>query len=498
MKKITFPLAVLLLLSLPFVALAAAGPTLIGRVAEKKLANGMTLLVLKRPGAPVVSLQMSFKVGGVDEASGRTGMAHLLEHMMFKGTKTLGTRDFAAEEPLLKEIEKVGGELDSLKRKGSGDRERLESLQKRLGELQKEEGGLVVKGEIDFLYARNGGVGLNATTSSDMTSYFVSLPSNRLELWAAIESDRMREPVLREYFTERAVVAEERRERNETQAGGMLYLALLNTAFGAHPYRNPVIGWPSDLDHLDLAATREFYNSHYGPDNAVVAAVGDVDPEGFFALVERYFGDIPARGRDFDPPTLEPAQTGPKKVVVHFASEPEAVLGYHKPTLPSRDDYIMDIVDGILSSGGAARLVNELVYKKKILASVSSNNGLPGARYDNLFAVFFSPAQGVTVDEAANAVRGELKRLTTDPPTREELDRVLAQLEAELVKGLVSDSAIARRLAFFQVVAGDWRYIEKLSEVLATVTPQEVAAAAARYFTDDNETFAAVVAGGAK
>lgn len=454
--------------------------------------NGMKVLVLNRPGAPVVSLQMAFKAGAVDEPSGRTGMAHLLEHMLFKGTRTLGTSDWKAEEPVLAELEKTGKALDALRRAGKEGGPEGAALKSKLADLQKESAKYVVKGEIDALYARNGGVGLNASTSADMTNYFVSLPSNRLELWAAIESERMRDPVLREYYTERAVVAEERRERSEAQPQGLLYRALLATAYAAHPYRNPVIGWDSDLDNLDVDATREFYASHYGPDNAVVVAVGDVEPEKFFALVERYFGDLPPRAKVEPAPTDEPEQLGHKTVHVDFDSQPEGVLAYHKPTVPSRDDYVMDVADGVLSGGAASRLVSELVYKRKLLTSVSTSNGIPGARYDNLFAVFFTPARGVSLAEAANAVRAELRKLAETPPTREELDRVIASLEADMVRGLISDAGLARRLAYYQVIAGDWRYVENLAGVLATVTPEEVAAAARKYFAPANETLATV------
>lgn len=470
-------------------ALAAESP-LLSRVKEKTLPNGLQMIVLNRPGAPVVSLHMAFKVGAVDEPSGRTGMAHLLEHMLFKGTRALGTKDWAAEEPVMAEIEKTAKKLDRLAREGKAGTPEGQALAKTLGDLQNEASRYAVKGEIDALYSQNGGVGLNASTSADMTDYFVSLPSNRLELWATIESDRMRDPVLREYYTERSVVGEERRQRSEAKPQGLMYRALLATAFSAHPYRNPVIGWDSDTDLLDVDATRDFYRRFYGPDNAVVVAVGDVQPEAFFSLVERYFGDIPARGGERATPTVEPPQAGGKTVKVTFDAQPDGVLAYHKPTLPDRADYVMDVADGVLSGGAASRLVSDLVYKRKVLTSVSTSNGLPGARYANLFAVFFTPAQGVSIEDAAAAVRVELKKLGDEPPTKDELARVIASLEADLVRGLLSDAGLARRLAYFQVIAGDWRYVERLPTVLSTVTGQEVADAARKYFTADNETLA--------
>ncbi|HSH69221.1 MAG TPA: pitrilysin family protein, partial [Deferrisomatales bacterium] len=276
--------------------LAAGGEqwSLEGRVREHRLENGVTVLALRRPGAPTVSLQMTFGVGGVDEPAGRTGTAHLLEHMLFKGTRDLGTRNWGQEKPLLAQIEETGRALDGARREGrEADAGRLAA---RLAELQGRHRPLVVKDEIDAIYARNGAVGFNAFTTVDLTSYIVSLPANRLELWARIESERMRDPVLREFYVERDVVEEERSQRYGADPGGLLYEALLSTADAAHPYRDPVIGWPSDLANLDPEPTREFYRRYYGPEHLVVVAVGAVDPDAFFALAERYFGDLPAVG----------------------------------------------------------------------------------------------------------------------------------------------------------------------------------------------------------
>jgi len=471
-------------------AWAAPDGSLEGRVAQGTLANGLTVLVLPRHGAPTVSLQMTFGVGGVDEPAGQTGTAHLLEHMLFKGTRTLGTTDWGREAPLLREIEEVGRSLDAERRQRTPDPDREAALSQRLAALQEAHRPLVVKDEIDGIYARNGAVGFNASTSTDLTSYTVSLPSNRLELWARIEAERMRDPVLREYYVEREVVQEERAQRFGSDPGGRLYEALLSTAFAAHPYRDPVIGWPADLRVLDLADTRAFYARHYGPDNCVVVAVGDVEPEAFFGLMERYFGGIPARGAGAGYLTEEPPQAGPKRVEVEFQAEPRLIAAYHKPTLPHRDDYVFDVIDGVLSGGRSSRLVRELVDRSKVASAVSAVNGLPGARYPNLFAVFLTPASGIPLEEAEAALWRELERLADEPPTPGEIARVVRQLEADRVRSLLSNGALARQLAYFQSVAGDWRYLERHAGILATVTPEEVAEAARKYLVPENRTVA--------
>jgi predicted Zn-dependent peptidase len=411
--------------------------------------------------------------------------------MLFKGTRDLGTRDWGQEKRVLQRIEQTGMALDAEQRKGDAvNPQRVAELTERLQELQEAHKALVVKDEIGGIYARNGAVGFNASTSADMTSYTVSLPSNRLELWARIESERMRDPVLREYYVERGVVLEERRQRYGSDPDGRLYEALLATAFAAHPYRDPVIGWPADLTSLDVAETRDFYRTYYGPGNATIVAVGDVEPEAFFALVERYFGDIPSRPRVARVVTSEPEQTGPKRVEVVFDAEPRVIVAYHKPTLPHRHDYVFDVIEAVLTDGRSSRLVRELVDRKRIAASVSAANGIPGARYPNLFAVFLTPLTGVDSDDVEAALEAELGRLKVEAPTEEELRKVARRLEASRVRALISNAGLARRLAYFQTVAGDWRYVVEHPRVLATVTAEEVAEVARIYLRPENRTVA--------
>mgnify|MGYP001216237375 CR=1 FL=1 len=466
----------------------ASGGSLEGRVVEHTLKNGMHLLMLPRTGAPVVTLQITFKVGSVDEVEGKTGMAHLFEHMLFKGTTTLGTSDWEAERPIIEEIEAVGEELDALRAAGEGESERSRALLEELAKLQESERRYIVKDEIDAIYSRNGGTGFNAFTTPDMTSYIVSLPAGRVELWASIESARMRDPVLREFYVERDVVKEERRQRREGEPVARMMEELKAAAFTTHPYRNPVIGWPGDLDTLSVKDTRAFYKKYYGPDNAVVTAVGDINPDDFIALCERYFGPIPSSGFRRYPLPSEPKQTEARRVELKLDAEPIAILAYHKPTLPHRDDYVLDVVDGILSYGRSSRLVRSLVEEKKVLTSVSTQNGSPGARYDNLFLLYAEPAPGVTADEALKALREELALLAAIPPTREELERVVRKMEADMVRSLLSDGGLSRRLSYFQTVAGDWRYAEENPRILKTVTPEEVSAVCAKYFAPENET----------
>ncbi|MFQ5932446.1 MAG: M16 family metallopeptidase, partial [Nitrospiraceae bacterium] len=268
------------------------------RVIEHKLANGLTVLMVERHQTPVVSINLAFKVGGMNEYTGVTGVAHLYEHMAFKGTRTLGTKDYEQERPLLEELARLNETIEELRgssrNASTNESPEIDELRRAFEETQKKAAALVVGNEMSLLYQRQGAVGLNASTSKDVTRYTVSLPANRLPLWAAIESDRMANPVLREFFKERAVVMEERRLRTEDSPNGLLYETFAAAAFQAHPYGFPTIGWASDIHALSPAITKQFFRTYYGPGNAVVAIVGDINPTDVISLLERSFGTIPA------------------------------------------------------------------------------------------------------------------------------------------------------------------------------------------------------------
>ena len=342
---------------LPDAGLADA-PSLADRVIEHQLSNGMIVLLVERHQTPVVSINLTFGVGGINEQVGQTGLAHLYEHMAFKGTRTVGTKDYEKEKSVLAELHQVGADLERRQRaaamtgravadgsESSGD---IESLQRRLKELQDKAGEYVVGNEMALLYQRHGGVGLNASTGKDITRYVINLPANRLPLWAALESDRMAHPVLREFYKERGVVMEERRLRTDDSPNGLLYETFTSTAFQAHQYGVPTIGWASDIQSLTPEAAEEFFKTYYGPNNATVAIVGDIDPKEVMVLLEQTFGKIPASPAPPPILTQEPPQRGERRVEVEFDAEPSLAIGYHKPALGSADDFVFDVIDSVL------------------------------------------------------------------------------------------------------------------------------------------------------
>jgi predicted Zn-dependent peptidase len=479
---------------LPAGGTRAAMTELEERVVEETLPNGMRVLVLPRRQSPTVALSMQFLVGSAQEENGKSGLAHLLEHMMFKGTRTLGTTDYAAERPLLERIERIAGELDAERRRGAAaSAARVEELEGRLREAEAAARRYVVKDEIDALYTANGAQDFNAGTGVDVTSYKIALPSNRLPLWARIESERLRDPVMREFYSERDVVREERRQSYESNPSRKLMELLLASAFTAHPYQRPVIGWEGDLQYLRAGDAERFYRTWYAPNNTVLAAVGDLDPRAFLALVRESFGSLPAQDLPAEVGTPEPPQAGERRVQLLFDASPQVMIGYHKPTLPEFDDYVFDLIDGLLASGRTSRLYRRLVEEKQVAVSVDIASGLPGARFPNLFTVIAVPRAPHTAAEVEAEIEAELARLAAAPVSAEEIDKVKNQLRADLVRGLQSNEGLAGMIAYYEAVAGDWRYLTTHLDHLDRVTPADIQAVAAKYFRPENRTVAVLV-----
>ncbi|RLB75167.1 MAG: insulinase family protein, partial [Deltaproteobacteria bacterium] len=400
---------------------------LLENVQEHHLANGATVLLVERHNSPTVAAYISFRVGAVNETSQERGVAHLLEHMLFKGTKTLGTKDYAAEKPLLEKIKTVGQKIDLLVNSRDADPQELQQLREQLKELQNEHRKLVVKNEFSKIYAENGGVGYNAFTGKDSTTYLINLPANKLELWAAIESDRLENAVFREFYTERNVVHEERRRSYESSPGGLMYETLLATAYKVHPYRNPVIGWNSDIENLDPDQIRDFFDKYYTPVNMVITLVGDFDSQTTLQMVDHYFGKL-APGTPV-PPVVdrEPEQKGERRVTINFDAEQQLMIAYHKPAMPHRDDYIFDILMQVLCEGRTSRLYQSLVVEKQLVADVAVFTA-PGSRYDNLMILSMTPRQGCACPNIEDAVYVELDRLKTELLSSTELDIARKQI----------------------------------------------------------------------
>ncbi|HUD70841.1 MAG TPA: pitrilysin family protein [Dongiaceae bacterium] len=457
---------------------------------ELTLDNGFRILSVKRGTAPVFFGLLRFRVGSVDDPGGATGLAHLFEHMAFKGTSTIGTRDAAKEAILLDALDDAARALNAeLDRVGGADPAKLDAARARLAAAIKDHQALVVRDEFSAILDANGATGLNASTSADATSYYVGLPSNRLELWFLLESARLRDPVLREIYSERNVVLEERRFRLDTNPAGKLYEQLLGAAFQAHPYRIAGVGWPSDLERVTRPQAETFRRAHYVPANAVATLVGDVDPAAVESLARRYFAPIAATPAAPGVGTLEPEQSGERRVQVQFDAEPQIMIAFHKPALADPADPVYEIIDSLLTGGRTSRLFRRLVIEEQVALGLSTFEA-PGRRYPNLFVFSASPRAPHGVADVEKSLLAELDRLGAEPPTAAEMEKIRNQVRADNIYALRSNSGLAEQLSIFETITGDWRNLEKREQALLQVTPEQVVAVAKRTFTAKNRTVA--------
>jgi predicted Zn-dependent peptidase len=484
----------LLLLLLAFQDLSSFEKT----VTEHRLQNGMTFLIVERHEVPVVSFHLYADVGSVDEEAGETGMAHMFEHMAFKGTRDIGTRDYAREKEALDQVDQIYRRLQEEKFRPNPDPARIEELEREFEAAQAEAGEYARSEELAQVIEQAGGAGLNASTSNDATRYYLSLPSNKTELWFSLESARFLEPVLREFYKERDVVMEERRMRVESQPVGKLVSNMLSIAYRAHPYGREAIGWRSDLENLTRWDAQEFFEKHYVPETLTAVIVGDVDPKAAIAWAEAYFGRLPERERAEPVWTQEPEQEGPRVTTVHAQSEPVLLIGYHKPSALHKDDAVFDAVQDILSGGRTSRIYRSLVQEKRISAGAGGFPGFPGNKYPNLFLFFSFPAPGHDNAENETAMLAEIEKLKNELVTEEELARVKARARADLVDGLDSNTGLASQLAAYQVLTGDWRNLFRRLEAIDRVTREDVQRVAKEYFTESNRSTAYLLTEGGR
>ncbi len=454
-------------------------------VHEKTLANGMTFLLVERHGSPTFHAHIGFRTGSIAEKPGQSGMAHMLEHMLFKGTRTIATTDYAAEKPLLEEIDKLYDQLDAANLAEVRDASRIADLKAEIAKLEDAEEKYIKSEELWGLYQKNGGEGLNASTSRDITNYFLSLPANRLELWAWLESDRMQEPVFREFYRERSVVAEERRMRIESDPDGAMWEALFSAAYTAHPYRIPTIGYMSDIQNFKRSQVEAFHTRNYSPNRAVAVLVGDLDPEQTFAVCEKYFGRLQ---RQPEPPPIlprEPEQKGARRVDVVFDAEPEVMIAYHVPALRHPDMYALEVLSSLLSDGRTSRFYKSLVREQQL--AVSANAFIVDGRDPGLFVLDGSPRHPHGATEVEQALYAEVARLADGPIQERELQKVKNNMAADFIRGLGTNTGMAHALGYYAVVA-DWRYLATYVEKINAVAAADVQRVARQYLTPANRT----------
>jgi predicted Zn-dependent peptidase len=463
------------------------------RITVKKLQNGLTVIICERPEAPVFSFSTLVDAGSVQDPMGATGLAHMFEHMAFKGTDKIGTTDYAAEKPALAKVETAYAAYIAERDKTVGrDDAKLKQLEKAWKDAITAADKYVKANEFGKLIERNGGEDMNANTSYDETAYHYSLPENRLELWAYLESERFVHPVLREFYKERNVVIEERRMRTDSNPIGRLLEQFIAAAFEAHPYHRPTVGWMADLNSFSATDAQKFFEKYYVPSNMVVAIAGDVKEAQAMPILEKYFGRLPTRPRPDEDATTEPPQNSERKVVLKEKSQPLYLEGYHRPDYRSKDDAIYDAITDLMSEGRTSRLYRSLVRDKKIASFSAGFSGLPGVKYPHLFAFYAFPLPGHTTQEVADGIHAEIDRLKKEDISDDELKMIKTRTKANLIRGLADNEGLATQLATYQTRYGDWRELFKSVDRIDQVTKADIRRVANQIFVDTNRTIGVI------
>jgi len=459
------------------------------KITTKVLPNGLTLIVCERPEAPVFSYSTFVDAGDVNDPSGESGLAHMFEHLAFKGTSQIGTKDYADEKVALAKVEEANNayEAEYLKPVGR-DPQKLAELKKVFLAAQAEAHKFVIPNQFTDVAERNGAEGLNAQTSLDETMFFWSMPENRLELWAWLESSRLADTVPREFYKERDVVIEERRMRTDSNPEGRLEEQFLATAYVAHNYGRSGIGWPSEVGQINATEAMEFHKKYYVGSNIVVSVVGDVKASEAMPLLEKYFSRIPSGPKPEEMTTVEPKQFAEKTVVIRDPSQPIYLEGYHRPDYRDPDDAVYDAIGDIMSNGRVSRLYRSLVRDQQIAAAAAGESPYPGNKYPSLFIFYAYPLPGHTPQEMRDAIHKEIEKLKTADVTDEELAMYKTRTRADLLRGLANNQGLANDLAEYQTRYGDWRELFLQLDKVDKVTKADIRRVANKIFVESNRT----------
>lgn len=472
------------------------------QVQEHVLSNGLKLLMVPRKGDPNVAAGWIAKVGSVNERPGITGVCHLFEHMMFKGTHEIGTTDIKKDLELLAQIDAVKGEIRKeeqaqVQRLRMGEISDLtdpknrtahhQELLEELDRLQKQEKDLIVKNEFDKIYTSQGASGMNAGTSNDFTVYFINVPSNKLELWFWMESDRLLNPVFREFYSERGVVREERRMRTESTPTGKFEEEFDSAFWTSSPYHWPVVGWPSDLDGLTREEAMAFFGIYYAPNNLTACLVGDFDPARAIELAERYFGRLQRNPKQPEPVrTREIEQQAEKRMVAYAETNPEVEARYHTVADGHVDDYPLTVM-GALLTGRTGRLHKSLVLEQKVANSTAA--GQNALKYEGSFSVSGVAKPGNTPEQVEQALYKEIEKLQKEKVPDHELQKVKNQFNAGTFRRLQSNFGLMIQLLLADSGRG-WQSFNDDPRKIQEVTADDIQRVAGKYFKPENRAVA--------
>ncbi|MBI2343224.1 MAG: insulinase family protein [Deltaproteobacteria bacterium] len=472
---------------------------LLAQVEDYQLPNGLRVLLLPRGEAPVFTGVVQVRVGGIEEPPGKAGLAHMFEHMAFKGTPEIGTLNWEEESVLLTEIRQLDVQLTQLPVEAVAQRQALVNARNRRFQ---EARAVIASNELWSLFHNNGAAELNAFTGKDLTTYYARMPSDAVRLWVYLMSQMVHRPVMREFYAERDVVMEERRTSVDNNPSGQLFEALLRTAYTTSPYREMTIGSMEELQGLTMADAEAFHATYYHPERMVVAVVGHFDVKAAKTSIATFFGAIPPQStpgarvvppggtvREADPPR-EPVQQAERRVEVTNDASPKVMIAYHKPTLPHRDDYLFDAIQYLLCHGESGRLIKYLERDRQMARHVGCWSSSPGSRLENLFIISAEPLEGHSTAAVVAEIETVLETFRTDLVSRDALRSVQKNLQADFLWELNDNESLAQQLAYFQTVAGDWRYAVTHSQIMATITAEELRDAALRRLQPHQRTIA--------
>ncbi|MFC1520844.1 M16 family metallopeptidase [Elusimicrobiota bacterium] len=454
------------------------------------LDNGIRVLLYPKHDFPGIAFRVFFRIGAADEDMGESGLAHMLEHVAFKGTQTFNSKDFKNEKKVLAETEAIAKLINQEISKTTPDKENLKKLKTQLEDKEKELENYIIKDEYEKFYEKLGAWGFNAFTTHDITGYIVSLPSNKLDAWLIAESDRFRNPVFREFYRERNVVMEERRMSVESHPVNKLYELYLGSAFLMSPYRREIIGSMADIERFTATKAMRFFESRYIPERCVISLVGDFDPDPTIKKIKNHFGGISPKKPWIDYPGNEPEQKGEKRIELVWDAEPSMIIGWHKPNAPHADDSKFVFLKAVLNEGWTSRFYKNLVEKKQMAQSIDIWHDDPGSRYPNMLTIFADSRAPYTINELEKAIEEQILALKTNPPQAWEMERVKNKLKADLITNLERNEGFADALAWNEALYDNWAYSWDLLEEFERITSQDIVEIVNKYIKKENKVVA--------
>jgi len=457
------------------------------RVSEFTLPNGLKFILLEDHSVPIASFVTYANAGGSDERIGIYGISHILEHLAFKGTSEIGTNNYKKERKILNSMDRLFDLIKSEKNSFHQDKEKIAELEKKFEALREEAQKYVVSNEFDSILKKNGGVGLNAGTGADSTVYFFSLPSNKIELWAYLESGRFSDPVFREFYKEREVIKEERRVRVDNQPVGKMIEELLALAFKDHAYKANTIGPMSNINNITRNDVKQYFRNYYTAGNMIIGVTGDVYPEQLKKLAEKYFSKIPPGNRVLRNTTIEPPQLGEKRMIIYEDSQPWIITGYHCPSILHEDFVKFSVLDYIMTNGRSSRLYKKMVTDDKAALFVGSMAGFPGNKYPSLYIIFSLPNMGHTTGELEKIIEDGLDKLKTEKITEEELKSAKVRMKVALIKQMTSNRGLLSSLLSNEILTGSWENAFTYLKKIEKVTADDLKNLAKDYFTLSNK-----------